>query len=460
MVGRPKAGVYARISRDRRGEGLGVNRQQDDCAALCERLGWSVEDVYIDNDVSAYSGKRRPEYERLCADLADRRITAVAAWHPDRLHRSPKELEAFIDLIEATKAKVATVQAGEYDLTTAAGRMTARVVGAVARGESEHKSDRLKRKHLELAKEGKWAGGGTRPFGYDIDRRTLKPDEAELIRAGARQLLAGATLRSVTAAWDASGIRPVKGGMWTGHVIRRMLTSPRIAGWRSHHGTFAAEADWQPIVDRDTVERLRALLLDPARRLNANPRSYLLAGLAFCEVCDHRLVARPRADRRRCYVCASGPNYGGCGKIRVVAEPLEDYVAGMALDALDVAAVPTEPDERSAYDITVADLETQLADLAVDWADRRISRPEWLAARDRVEARLAAVRAGMAADVHRDRLAGLRGRGAELLASWELMPFDAKRPIIVETVDWLKVGPAVKGRNFFDSGRVHVELRL
>ncbi len=65
-----RAAVYVRISSDRAGAGLGVARQEEDCRALCDRLGWQVARVYPDNDVSAYSGRRRPQWERLNADIA------------------------------------------------------------------------------------------------------------------------------------------------------------------------------------------------------------------------------------------------------------------------------------------------------------------------------------------------------------------------------------------------------
>ena len=70
----------------------------------------------------------------------------VIAWHPDRLTRHPLQLEALVDLLEATKTRVVTVSAGEYDLGTATGRMCARVVGAVARHESERIGERLRAK--------------------------------------------------------------------------------------------------------------------------------------------------------------------------------------------------------------------------------------------------------------------------------------------------------------------------
>src|SRR5262245_50873889 len=118
-----RAGIYARISKkdDDDGEGgsLGVQRQRDDCGAEATRRGWEVVDVYIDDDKSAYSGKPRPDYTRLCDDLKSGVIDAVIVWDVDRLHRSPRELEDFVTLIEATGAVVASVSGGDYDLETA-----------------------------------------------------------------------------------------------------------------------------------------------------------------------------------------------------------------------------------------------------------------------------------------------------------------------------------------------------
>src|SRR5215218_7324681 len=88
--------IYARISRDRAGAGLGVDRQEADCRQLAERLGWKVVGVYVDNDISAYSGKRRPQYEEMLREIGAGRVKGVLAWHTDRLHRRATELEEFV----------------------------------------------------------------------------------------------------------------------------------------------------------------------------------------------------------------------------------------------------------------------------------------------------------------------------------------------------------------------------
>lgn len=108
---RTRAVIYCRISQDRTGAGLGVDRQRIDCEALAERNGWDVVEVYVDNDVSAYSGKKRKDYQRMLSDLEDGAATVVIVWHTDRLHRSPTELEKYIDLCEQRGVSTHTVQA-------------------------------------------------------------------------------------------------------------------------------------------------------------------------------------------------------------------------------------------------------------------------------------------------------------------------------------------------------------
>ena len=76
-----RAGIYARISSDRNDTELGVERQLEDCRALCTAKGWTVDSgsEYVDNDISATKGKPRPEYERLLADIESGRIEAQAS---------------------------------------------------------------------------------------------------------------------------------------------------------------------------------------------------------------------------------------------------------------------------------------------------------------------------------------------------------------------------------------------
>ena len=109
MEGVTNAAIYCRISYDREGAGLGVARQRSDCEALAAQRNWTVTDVFEDNDISAYSGRRRPGYEQLLQHIRAGAVDVVVAWHTDRLHRSPTELEDYITACEARNVATITV---------------------------------------------------------------------------------------------------------------------------------------------------------------------------------------------------------------------------------------------------------------------------------------------------------------------------------------------------------------
>jgi DNA invertase Pin-like site-specific DNA recombinase len=229
------AAIYCRISKDRIGAGLGVDRQLSDCQELAARLGWTVAAVHTDNDISAYSGKPRPGYRALLADVEAGRADAVIAWHTDRLHRSPAELETYIEVCERRTVPTHCVKAGALDLTTASGRMTARILGAVARQEVEHSVERIRGQKMQAAQAGKYRGG-RRPFGYEADGVTVRPAEAALVLDASRRVLLGESLSSIVREWNAAGIAvstwhpPLQPFLqWTPTALQRVLRRARNA---------------------------------------------------------------------------------------------------------------------------------------------------------------------------------------------------------------------------------------
>lgn len=461
-----RAGVYVRISKDKRGDELGVRRQEKECRLLCGRLGWEVAEVYVDNDLTAYKGPRRPAWQRLLDDLRAGRVDAVAGYKTDRFYRQPRELEDFIDIVEQGGHRVATAWGGPIDLSSADGRAMARVVGAFNRMESEVKSERVRSKHAEIAQAGRRPGGGTRPFGYiDSTMTLLDADEAALVREAAERVLRGESVRGVCADWSARGVTAVRGGAWAPAVLRRLLVSPTTAGMRSHRGRVVAPGTWPPLLDEVTHHRLRAVLLDPARRKNALARRYLLAGLAECSLCGARLVARPRGDKRRCYVCASGPGFGGCGRIRSLSDPLEHEVVERVLSAVDDEAfarglADAPDDEEAALAHSIAEVEAGLAEMSRRYfVDKTLTAVEYEASRPSLVARLESLQRRLARLTAVERRSEWLGRGAELRAEWEGMTLDQRRAVLSGLVERVVVAPAVKGRNFFDPERVVVRWR-
>lgn len=466
----PLAGVYARISLDRH-DGEGVARQLADCRELASERWPGAEIVeYVDNDISAFRANRRPAYERLLADLHAKRLGDVVAYHPDRLYRQLADLESLIDAVQAAAAEVATVRAGDVDLSTASGRMVARILGAVSRQESERIGERVSRAKRERATQGRHSGGGMRPFGLTADRTALVESEAAELRRAAAAVLCGATLSSEVDRLNAAGMRSTTGRYWTVGDLGRVLTSPHVAALRSYRGEVVGEAQWPPILDRDTWEQLRAAR---GRRKRGRPPldRHLLTGLLACSECERSLHANQIRDTERfAYRCAptmTGTGRG-CGKIWIAAAPLERLIVAMALEAVDAGALSRAATKRSQQHPgpDPAVIEADLRALAEDHGAGRISRAEWLAARQPLEDRLREAREAADASAAVATVADMVD--VDLRDRWPTLDVARQRAILATLIERIVIHPAtvaggaiptVEGIGRIDVDRVEVRWR-
>src|SRR6476661_3988965 len=101
-----RAVIYTRISRDKSGEGLGVDRQEQACRVLAKNRGWTVVRVFAENDTSAL--KKRPRYLEMIEFVKNGGADIIVSWAVDRLTRTPREIEDLIELSEATGVLIVT----------------------------------------------------------------------------------------------------------------------------------------------------------------------------------------------------------------------------------------------------------------------------------------------------------------------------------------------------------------
>lgn len=452
------AAIYARISSDPSGQALGVQRQLEDCRKLAAERGWSIADEYVDNDVSAYSGKRRPEYERMLADVQDGLRDAVIVYNMDRLTRRPIELEEFTAVCERAGLRYVATATADVDLGSDDGLFVARITAAVAAKESARKSERVRRKMQQNAERGLPGGGANRPYGYEDDKITINPAEAAIVREVVERYVAGESARAIAEDLQGRGVPTATGAEWRSTTIRGMLLSPRIAGLRAHRGEIVGQAVWEPII---TVEQ-RQQVLNTMQQKTASgrraPRRYLLSGLLRCGKCGGKLFSAARVNERR-YVCASGPDHRGCGGIMINAARAEEWIAAAVLYRLDTPEMEAVLTGKHAQDDRYVDLVAQreklqdrMRALAEMFSEGQISPFEWKAARDPLEAQLTGVDqqlSRLSASTNLDRLVG---NGAALQAGWEQMTLERQAAIVRSVLDYATVLPATSNR--FDPGRI------
>lgn len=438
--------IYCRMSEDREGGGLGIDRQREDCEALAAQLGLTVVHTYTDNDLSAYSGKPRPGYEKMLAGLRSGLYGTVIAWHTDRLHRRPTELEEYIDVCEPRRVQTRTVKAGSLDLTTATGRMIARQLGVQARYEVERMIERQRRAREQKVGRGEYCGG-PRPYGWEEDGVTPIPQEIAVIRESAEAILAGASARSIAADLNLRKLYTSTGARWEGGSLVRMLKRPRNAGILQHRGEEAGPSKWDAALDEPTWRSLCDVLADPSRVPAAsNVRKYLGSGIYLCGVCGEALTS---------FVKGKGaPTKYKCRKNNCVQRDLillDRWVQAhlvkrlKRLDAADLFAGRQEDpvDVRSAQEELRA-ARKDLDDLAAEFGAGAIDMQEWRVARASARARKEKAEAVLATAVQVNPAVGLLG-AEDVEAAWRALDLSRQRAVI----DWamtVRVLPAKSGR--------------
>ncbi len=454
-------GIYVRISDDREEEAKGVKRQLADCRKLVKSRGWPAAAEYNDNDKSAWKHTVvRKDFRRLLDDIASGAIDAVVVYDSDRFYRQPRDLQEFLDVCERAAVTTFAQITGDVDLSSTDGRMMLEIKATVALKESGDKSRRIKRKHLELAEKGKIAGGGTRPFGFEKDFKTIRAAEAAVVIELADRVLAGESVRSLCLDLNKRGVKTTTGRTWQPRVLTRMLKSARISGRREHRGAIVADAEWPAIIEANKSDRLRAVLSDPTRRKNERVRRYLLAGMLVCGRCGEPLTSRPRSDKRRRYVCVHRPgSEKSCGKIAILSDDLEALVVETVLQrlegpALSRALAAREGDREDIHQRTIDGANEQLEELAKVYADQRIGVTEWMAAREPIEARLRQGERDLRRSNGTTAIAEFAGHGSALRDSWSGLGLSRQRTILASVLEYVAIGPAVRGRNAFDPDRV------
>lgn len=433
-----KTAIYLRQSLDREQTQLAVGRQREACLDLCKRRGLTDLVEYVDNSVSASTG-RRPEYRQMLADIGAGAIGTVVCYHLDRLHRRPAELETFIDVADRNRVALATVT-GEVDLSTAQGRLVARIMGAVARNEVEHKSARQKSANEQRARNGKaW---NVRVFGYDGDEVVKR--EADAIRKACEDLLNGASLYGIAQEWNRRGLTTVKGYQWNGTSVRQMLMRPRNAGLavydvHSHKRIQdaiieGAEVSWPAIVSRETYDAVASLLADPGRHTGKKrARVHLLSGLAVCGLCGRKMGTVTRATRsggkRHVYQCKNL----GCMRVvrdvtktdRVVVDIITARLARpdaaqiFAKKSVDIKALGAEAN-RIRASIRAAEVEYEEG-----LVDARLLKGR----KERLQPKLAAVEKQLLGATTSHKLDGLIGH-ADAAKRFAALPLDRQRAVI------------------------------
>jgi site-specific DNA recombinase len=488
-----RALVYRRLSKYRNG-GLSPNvqHQDQDCRNYADDRQYEVVGSYWDDDIPASKENFKPRsgYDALLEEVRSNAAEVLIATEVSRVFRRVLEAVQFIELASTTTLRwIETINGKVFDLRTAAG--VAELIAEVNKAafETGVLSERVQRSTRAKAREGKFHGG-MRPYGYEKDGATVRLEEARVIREVLASILAGQPPASIVRKLNEAGIPTVTGKKWTQPKLKAILTSPRIVGVRTHLGQ-EYPAVWPAIVSREDWEQAR-LLLQSNWRGKKQARSYLLTGFIYCGGCEecmnggayYKVLKSRGGEPRRTYRCYTTNIWGekhGCGKVRVMADPVELLVTDFVLkrysspqfaEAIKRAYQDSGQDELSAYldEAQGYRLKIQEVEAAYKAGLPGMDLNTMLRLKLDLEEDLEKVNAKVARH-STGRVLTAIPRGENIRAAWDKADLDQRRALIGLIVKRIVVMPGRPGKKrwhheatdrifIFDPDRVRIEWKF
>ena len=364
MARRISCAIYTRKSSE---EGLdqdfnSLDAQQEACAAYVKSQkaeGWVLLTTRYDDGGLSGGTLERPALQRLLADIETGLVDQIVVYKIDRLTRSLFDFAKIVDRLDSSGASFVSVTQS-FNTATSMGRLTLNMLLSFAQFEREVTAERIRDKIAASKKKGLWMGG-TVPFGYQPDGRSLKIDETEApiirrihdlyhdlgsVRAvaeRAEELGYRTRLRSF-ATGASNGGKPFS----RGHIYQ-ILTNPLYAGRIRHrekiydgqHPSIVEPAAWDTLQERLAAEAART-----RGRSNAAERSPLV-GKLFDETGDRLTPSHSRKNgkRLRYYISrrlVTERREKHTGAWRLPARDLETGIARVLRDHLQKHTVVTD----------------------------------------------------------------------------------------------------------------------
>lgn len=348
--------IYTRVSTEDQDERLTHESQEREARDYCKQHGLQVIRVAHEQQTGGEFWERAilsAERERIRNGEYD----IILVHSVDRLSRDIAHLFIIYDECRRAGVQLRFVTANFED--TPEGKLMFALNGYYAESERIKIRERMTRGKRQRVERGKLINASTPLYGYSQDKttsaRTIKPDEAKIIRRIYDLALAGIGMRSIAQRLNAEGIPSPADGkrtyknarlpQWGKSTIARILREPAYAGlsvamrWQHVRKNGKAEVIERPrsewimldsaltpaIISQaefDAVQLCLSLKRGDTRRNESHP--VLLRGLIVCLRCGRRRVPDVPGYGYRCssrYTAA-----GSCGSGSTPMQAIEKWV--------------------------------------------------------------------------------------------------------------------------------------
>lgn len=336
--------AYVRYSSVMQDDGFSVEYQIAEINDYCQRNGWILEKVHIDQAMTAKQVAGRESFFDLLHAIQNDDVDVVIVYKMNRMFRNAEESHVYRKKFRQHGVKIISVTE-PIDEQTSAGRLTANMLANLDQYQSEIIADFVRSSLREMTRQGYYIGGYI-PLGYTLVEEThgkkkrkryqILESEAAHVRRCFELYADGYSLLYILHYLHDAGIKGRRGKSIGRTTLRRLLQNDMYIGTlrfvTDGYDDLIVENAIPSIIDKTVWNRVQA-------RHQANkpvaPRKhrelYPLTGKITCGYCGQHFFGISckvyKSDgtpmRYKYYVCSKRGSAHKCSPKRIRKEELE-----------------------------------------------------------------------------------------------------------------------------------------
>ena len=332
--GLPLAACYHRISVES-DESTSIDAQMELTHRWCELNGYQPVD-FTDSGISGSGKVTRPAWDSMIADITAGKMNVVIVKDLSRLARNIRQTLDLSDI-----ARIVTVEGG-VDTETATGKLLMSLLSTFASFEREQSVIRQRVSQDYRRRHGRAVG--SIPYGFTNEQtadgayRRIDPDEAEVVKRVADNLIAGSSLRSQADMLNSEGTLTRKGNKWSAASLSQMISNPSIVGLTPMNDGLLTDDNGVPVQDKKLaiISLAKWKQLQASREKRAKYRNrgnhydrLMLSGLVHCASCGRRCTRATttvKGVKYANYSCSADAKTLCDARGHISASKLEPYV--------------------------------------------------------------------------------------------------------------------------------------
>ncbi|WP_161990246.1 recombinase family protein [Streptomyces alboflavus] len=478
------------------GKGVANQHRRNDKNA--KRHGATIVRRYTDNDLSASKDNVvRGDFQAMLRHLRlgytpeGYRIDGVICVDQDRVQRTDRDWEDFVDALTLEPARRFYTPSGPMDLTEESEIIKTGVMAVVNKAETLKKRRRIRDWHQDRILDG-LPHSGPRPFGWNDDRMTLLAPEAQFLEWAIVHRIKGKAMSTLCSEAKKRRLTGTRGGEIKPQTLTQMMTAPRVCGYRANRGVLVLDETGAPVVGKwervCTPEQWRAVCAtfgdgstylargSGTARITGVPKTikYLASSLLRCQykvpvttktgdpvikedgtqatrICNTP-VGGSKADSKTSpyvYTCH------GCSRNAIAGPMVDEQLTKLLMAKLKQQQATYKPPEDAwPHEKRLIERTEKLASLEKQWEESTISDAMFFRLAPKIEAEVKKLRREKARYEH--ELLQENEPPADIMRKWKSGEYDLeqKRKILFEVFAAVKLTPGKKGAGIPDPKRL------